>query len=257
MITAGIDVGIETVKAVVLKDAKVLARGKALSGGAKRAEAVEKVWNETLKSAGLSATDVKKVVATGQGKYDVKFANSRVVEPVADARAVRFLYPLARALIDAGADQVRAVSLDDKGDIQDVVLNQKCAAGMGIFLRAMARTLGITIDEMGKTNAVSSEDAMVGDGCCVFAELDAIAMIHNNVPRAVIIQAIDEAVATRLNSILNDKFKPEAKGTVLIGGLSKNSGVVNALKKRSGIDFSIPEQAEFAGALGAALIAAG
>jgi activator of 2-hydroxyglutaryl-CoA dehydratase len=70
-------------------------------------------------------------------------------------------------------------------------------------------------------------------------------------------QAIIEAVAVRVNSILNDKIKPPKDTTVLVGGVAKNKAVINALKRRSGIDFLIPDQAEYAGALGAALIAAG
>jgi predicted CoA-substrate-specific enzyme activase len=176
---------------------------------------------------------------------------------VADARAARYLYPAARVVLDAGADQVRVVSLDGKGNILEVVMNQKCAAGLGLFIKAMARTLGLTIEEMSKLPAEAPPPALVNDGCCVFGELDAIAMIHNNTPKADIVRAVDEAVATRINSILNDKIKPEKSATVLMGGISRNAGVIGALKRRSGINFLIPENAQFGGALGAALIAAG
>lgn len=256
MITAGIDVGIETVKAVVLKDGKILARSAASSGGIDRPKSAERVWNEALKSAGLSAADVIRVVATGQGKWDVEFANDHVVEPVADARAGRFLYPSARSVVDIGADQVRVVTLGNDGNITEVVLNQKCAAGIGIFLKSMARTLGMTLDEMSRLSSNSQVTVAVNDGCCVFTELDAIGLLDSDTPRSEIVQAIREAVAARLNSVLNDKVKPEKDTTVLIGGVTKNTGVVNALKMRSGINFLIPEQPEFAGALGAALIAA-
>jgi activator of 2-hydroxyglutaryl-CoA dehydratase len=66
-----------------------------------------------------------------------------------------------------------------------------------------------------------------------------------------------EAIAVRINSVLNDKIKPAKNTTVLVGGVSRNKAVVNALKKRSGVNFIIPEYAEYAGALGAALTAAG
>jgi predicted CoA-substrate-specific enzyme activase len=255
MITAGIDVGLEYVKAVILRDGEVIARGEGLSGGANRARSAEKVWKNMLAKTKLPAGDIDRVIATGQGKLDVRFAQDNIVEPVADARAARFLYPGAKSVVDVGADQVRVVTLGDGDAITEVVMNQKCAAGLGILLESMARTLGITLDEMGKISGASN--ATVNDGCAVFAEMDALGLLNRNVPPKEVARAVIEAVAVRLNSILNDKVRPPKDATVLVGGVSKNTAVVSALRKRSGISFIIPEHAEYAGALGAALVAAG
>jgi predicted CoA-substrate-specific enzyme activase len=257
MVTAGIDVGLEYVKAVILQDGKVIARGEGLSGGAHRAESAKKVWQDALAKVKLSPDDVGKVVATGQGKNDVDFAHDYVVEPVADARAARFLYPESKSVVDIGADQVRVVTLGNGSAIMEVVMNQKCAAGLGIFLESMARTLGMTLGEMGRLTGGPAEGIAVNDGCAVFAEMEALGLLNRNVPREEVARAVIEAVAVRLNSILNDKVRPPKEGALLVGGVSKNTAVVSALKKRSGIDFMIPEHAEYAGALGAALVAAG
>jgi predicted CoA-substrate-specific enzyme activase len=256
MITIGVDAGIENIKAVVLKDGQVLARTIGLSGGAGRGKAAEAVWHEAVELAGLTPAEIQKTVATGQGKYDVKIAADHVVEPVADARAARFLYPSARSVVDIGADQVRVMTLDDRGKITEVAMNVKCAAGLGVFLKSMARLLGMSIDEMSALPAVASQGTVASDSCCVFAELDVIALVHNNTPKPQIVQAINEAVATRINAVLNDKIPPDVNRTVLIGGVMRNAGMVSALKKRSGVNFLIPDKAQFAGALGAALIAA-
>ena len=255
MITAGIDAGIESVKAVILKDGKVIARGAGISGGAKRGRAAEQVYNEALAAAKLKPSAVDNICATGQGKGDVAFANDRITEPVADARAARFLNPRATTVVDCGADQVRVIALGQGDTITEVVMNQKCAAGLGILLRSMARTLGMTLDEMG--GLTGSPKATVNDGCVVFAEMDALGMLNRNVPTADIARAVMEAVAVRINSILNDKIKPAKDTTVLVGGVSRNAALVDTLKRRSGINFIIPEHAEYAGALGAALLAAG
>lgn len=255
MITAGIDVGIESLKAVILKDGKVLARGIGLSGGANRAKIVEQVWSEALAAARLKPADIGKVIASGQGKNDVRFADDRVVEPVADAWAARFLYPKATCVVDIGADQARVVTLGKDG-ITEVVMNQKCAAGLGILLKSIARTLGMTLEEMSGLSGNPAGGVTVNDGCAVFAEMDAFSLLNRNTPREDVARAVIEAVAVRINSILNDKIKPAKDTTVLVGGLSRNIAVVNALKRRSGINFLIPEQAEYAGALGAALMAA-
>ncbi len=256
MITAGVDVGIEATKVVILKDGKVVSTSTASSGGADRSISAEKAWQEALKSAGITASDVKKIVATGQGKYDARFAGEKVVESVADAKAANFLYPKAKAVVDLGADQVRVVNFDANGKIAEVALNQKCAAGIGIFLQSIARRLGTSVEEMSRMTGKAARKITVNDNCAVFAELDSIALAHDETPTSDIAQAIHEAMAARINSVLNDKVIPEKNSTVLVGGVARNSGIVSSLKKRSGIEFMIPEQPEFAGALGAALIAA-
>ena len=253
MITAGIDVGIENIKVVVLKDGTVIATGTARSGGSGRGRAVERTWSDVLEAAGISAKDVKEIAATGQGKGDVPFAGCRITEPLADALAARFLFPKARSIVDVGADQVRVVSLDQKGAITEVVLNQKCAAGIGTFLRTMARRLGYTMEEMGRINGNSGFQGEVNDACCVFAGLDAVNLLHYGVSRPDITRAIHRAMAVRINSVLNDKVRPARDTTVLVGGMARNPALIRALRERSGIDFMIPDQPEYAGALGAAL----
>jgi predicted CoA-substrate-specific enzyme activase len=255
MITAGIDVGIENVKAVILKDGKVLASQQASSGGVNRSSSAEKVWQEALKEAGISASDVSKVIATGQGKYDVHFATGNVVEPVADARAALWYFPSARSVLDVGADQARAMNYDTKGAVTGVVLNQKCSAGIGISFKTLARTLGMTLDEMSQVSGSSGGGASVNERCCNFAEMDTHWLIHNSTPKEDIVQARNEAAAVKINSLLNEKITLQ-KDIVLVGKVAKNAGLVKALKKRSGANFLIPKQPEFSGALGAALIAA-
>lgn len=257
MITAGVDVGVDAVKVVVLKDGKVLSRSTASSGGGDRGASAEGAFQEALKSAGIKSADVNKVVATGQGKNDVRAAVQRVVEPVAAARAARYLYPSARAVVDVGADQIRLVVMDNAGKIEEAVLNQKCAAGIGVFLRSISRRMGISLEEMSRMTGKAADQVIVNDSCAVFAGLDAVALLQDETPAQDIAQAVHEAMAARINAVLNDKVAPPKNSTVLVGGVAKNEGIVKALKKRSGIKFMISDQPEYACALGAALIAAG
>ncbi len=254
MITAGIDSGIENTKIVILEDGTVKARGVAASGGSGRARNVDALWQSTLQRAGLSPADIGKVVATGQGKWDVGQAMDRVVENLAETRAALKLFPQSNCLINAGADQARIIRFDPKGQIIEYALNQKCAAGLGLFLESQARLLEMSLEELNKP--ISGADSLaVNDQCGVYAELDVVSLIHGNIPKAKIVRAIHEAVAARLNSLANE-INPQ-KEIVFTGGLAHNLGVLQAMGKRSGIKFLIPEYPEYCGALGAAWIAAG
>jgi len=256
MITAGIDVGLENLKIVILKDGEIIAAGSAPSGGGKRGKRVAELWEALLKEAKLSRGDVNKIIATGQGKTDVGFASDKVVEAVADAHGARFLYPSATSVVDIGADQTRVVTLGEGTRVLEVVLNQKCAAGMGLFLTRMAGRLDMTLDELSGINADGNTGLRVNDTCRVFAELDALGWLNRNASREEVARAVIEMVAVRINAILNDKIKPAINSTVLFGGVSRNSALVSALRRRSGINFLIPDRAEYGCALGAAVLAA-
>jgi predicted CoA-substrate-specific enzyme activase len=257
MITAGVDVGLENIKIVILKDGKIAAKAEGLSGGTGRGQAAEKLWEEALGKAGIQASDVSKVVSTGAGKYDVAFAGDHIVEAVADARAARYYYPNATSVVDAGADQVRVVTLGEGDKIEEVVLNQKCSAGLGIMLRYMGRRLGMTLDELSALAPDAAGGRTVNDGCTVFTELDALELLNRNTPKTEVAGAVTQTVIYRLSAILKDKLLPAKETTVLIGGMTKNAAVVNGLKARSGIQFLIPEEAQYGCAVGAAAAAAG
>ena len=109
---------------------------------------------------------------------------------------------------------------------------------------------------MSRTEGNSNGVKEVNDACSVFATLDAVNLLHDGVAPSEIAQAIHRAMAVRINSVLNDKVIPGRDTTVLMGGVARNPAVIAALTERSGINFKIPEQPEYAGALGAALEAA-
>ena len=256
MITAGIDVGLEYTKIVILRDGAVVSKGIDRSGGLMRKAAIEKTWRETLQKAGLSQSVIDLTVATGQGKTDVPFADRQITEAVADAKAARYVLPDAITVADCGADQTRVVRLGKGDDIEEVVLNQKCMAGLGLLMNRTARRLEMTLDALSGLDGSATDGLAVNDGCPVFAEMDILELMNQNVPKEQIAHAVIRTAAVRMNSILNDKFTPARDKTVLFGGITKNSALVKALRDRSGIEFVIPENAEYGCALGAALVGA-
>jgi predicted CoA-substrate-specific enzyme activase len=250
MITAGIDVGLENIKIVILHDGKIAAKASGSSGGGDRNKQVEKVWQSALDMAGIDRKDVSSIIATGIGKTSAPFAGAEIVEPLADAKAAYFINSAVTTVVDAGADQTRVVALGKGDAITEVVFNQKCMAGIGLALEVVARRLNYTVEEMSSVKIVPD---MVNDGCPVFAEMDAIELLNKGATRETAMGAITEMAVVRLNSILHDKFFPDGQKTMLIGGVAKNAAVVAALKERSGIDFIIPENPEYGCALGAAV----
>ncbi|MDR1204871.1 MAG: acyl-CoA dehydratase activase [Peptococcaceae bacterium] len=255
MITAGIDMGYESVKIVLLKDGAVVGRAKGESGGAGREAAARKAWEEGLRNAGIAEGDVNRVVATGSGKYNVEFADDQITEGLSALKAIRFLCPDATAVIDAGADETLVATV--KGErIGEMAVNQKCAAGLGAFLSYMARRLELTLDEMSGLGRPGADSPAVNDGCVVFAELEALSLLNQGASPEEVAAAVTEIAAVRASSVVNDITVPAWNRVALVGGLTKNTAFVNALKVHAGMDFVIPGEAEYAGAVGAALFAA-
>ena len=258
MITAGIDMGMENVKVVILQDGNIMGRGKGLSGGAKRASAAEAALGDALKEAGLARDAIAKIVATGKGKFDLPFADACVSEPVTTAKAAKFLCPEATTAMDVGADETVVVTLGEDKDkpVLEMAINEKCAAGVGTFLKTMARRLELTQDEMGALPPKVADGAAVNDGCVVFAELDALNLLNEGVQPKEVASAVVDAAAIRACMTFNDITNQALDCVVLFGGLSKSPAFVHALKGYAKTDFVIPAESEYAGAIGAALVAA-
>jgi benzoyl-CoA reductase subunit D len=133
-----------------------------------------------------------------------------------------------------------------------MAINEKCAAGVGTLLRTMARRLELSMDEMNGLPPMAPNGPSVNDGCAVFAEIDALNLLFTGAAPKEIATALTDAAAIRVCSTVNDITNTKSSDMVLFGGLAKNKAFVAALEKYAKLDFTIPEEAEYAGAIGAA-----
>ena len=252
MITAGLDLGTQSVKVVILKDGEVVSRGKAFSGF-DPAKAAEQAFGDALKAAELSVSDVNHVTATGSGMDMAPNANSTVSMMGADAKAGVYLFPKARTIIDVGAEEARVVKCDDNGIMMDFIVNERCAAGAGTFIEAMARALEVKLEDMGPLSLKAERASPINATCVIFGESDVVTLIHRQESKPEIARAIFDAMADRVSSMVHRLgVNPDV---VLVGGVAKDVGFIASLKRKLGVEVLIPEYPEYAGALGAALVA--
>ena len=253
MITSGIDMGTQSIKVVILKDGEILSRGQAFSGF-EPTKAAEQAFMEALKKAKISRDEVEHITATGAGADMAPYSDSTISMMGADARAGAYLFPSARTVIDIGAEEARAVRFDEKGAMLNFVVNERCAAGAGTFIEAMARALEVKLEEMGPLSLKAERASPINATCVIFGESDVVTLIHRQEPKPEIARAIFDAMADRISSMVQRLgINPDV---VLIGGVAKDVGFVASLKRKLGTDLFIPKDPEFAGALGAALNAA-
>ncbi|MGD2066194.1 MAG: acyl-CoA dehydratase activase [Candidatus Bathyarchaeota archaeon] len=253
MISAGIDLGTQRVKVVILKDNEIIAKSQQFSGF-EPTKAAEKALKEALQNAKLSRTDIEHLTATGAGVNMAPSADSTVSMMGADAKAGAYYFPSARTVIDVGAEDARAVKCDERGVMMDFVVNARCAAGAGTFIEAMARALEVELEDMGALSLKAERASPINASCVIFAESDVVSLIHKDEPKTEIARAIFDAMAERVGSmVLRLGIN---KDIVLVGGVGKDEGFVASLKRRLGTEILIPEEPIYAGAVGAALVAA-
>ena len=254
MITAGIDCGAKNTKTIILKDGQIIGKAK-VPTGFDQEKAIGDSLMQAVENAGILKDAVLKIYATGSGRQRVKMADDIVNDIKAMAKGAHFFFPNARTVADIGAEEGRAVKIDETGNPVDFAMNEKCAAGAGAFIEGMARALEVTVEEMGPLCLESDKKISMNAQCVIFAESDVIEMIHSKTGKPEISKAIHDAVASRIASIVRRIGINE--DVVLVGGVGYNPGFIAALKKELKVEtIYIPDDPEYGTAVGAAILAA-
>lgn len=253
MITAGIDVGARMVKVLIRQEDKVLAATSATTGLEER-EGINQAFQAALDKAGITPDQVGKIFSTGMGAKLVDFANKNISINLADARGATFLFPTVRTVIDVGAEEGRVVTCEE-GKVTSFAVNDRCAAGAGTFIDAMSRIMEVSPSQFGEMALQTESASQISSQCTVFAESEVISLISSESTIEEIARSVVNAVAERINSLARRlNVMPDV---VLVGGMARNRGFVKALTKALELDqLLVPDEPEFIGALGAAIIAA-
>lgn len=252
MILAGIDVGAKNVKVVLMQDGNVI--GKALGVlEMEREKSINDIFDKCLMDSGLKRKDIAYIVGTGAGRKSVSFAQKDSTMVTCDALGIIKIEPTVRTLIDIGANEARAIRCDETGKVNDFAINEKCAAGSGAFIEAMARAMEISLDEFAVLSLESQRVFPINAQCAIFAESEVVSLVHEGTDRNDICKAVHDAMAGRIASMAR-RVRIE-KDVALIGGGALNKGLVESLKRDLQVDFIIPKEPMYVGALGAAILA--
>lgn len=253
MITAGCDIGSLTAKAVIMKDGKIIASDVILASAHPEKSAAD-VMKRALDKAGIRMEDINYCVGTGYGRKHIPFMNSEESEIACHARGAVWQVPTARTVVDIGGQDAKAIRVDEQGNVERYVYNDKCASGTGRFLEIIADSLDIQLDEMGDISGKAKEKLTLSNQCVVFAETEIISLVNEGKEIPDIVNALHQAVANRAASMARSILvQPDA---VMTGGVAKNSGMFGALERALGVKLHQVEDPQINGALGAALFAA-
>jgi len=259
-ITIGIDIGSGAVKSVLFRSGS--GRPEWL---AKRCERIrrrdpmtlaQEGHDGVLADAGLAAGDVDYVATTGEGE-NVKFATGHFYSMTTHARGGVYLDPEARAVVDIGALNGRAISIDERGKVLSYKMTSQCASGSGQFLENIARYLGVAVEEIGPLSQSAANPEKVSSICAVLAETDVINMVSRGIATPDILKGIHLSMASRIVKLL--KVTGVKGGTALLtGGLALDTGLLAAIREemvneKVAVNAVSHPDSIYAGAIGAAL----
>jgi len=257
----GIDAGSRATKLVAIHaDGKVVHRAR-VDQSVQPAVTAQKLFEETC-----GTMQVGGCVATGHARNMLTFADRAVTEITCHAKGCASLYPEAEAVIEIGGQDSKFIRLQ-QGRVHDFVMNDRCAAGTGRFLEVVAVRLGLSLAELQECGHSSPQPecgqecphsfpdpVSISSVCVVFAETEVIGLLATGTPPATIMRGVQRAVAMRVVAMMGDRRHLQGE-IIFTGGVAHVHGMKDALERALGRTLRIPDQPQYTGALGAALIA--
>ncbi|HTP31192.1 MAG TPA: acyl-CoA dehydratase activase [Candidatus Acidoferrales bacterium] len=173
------------------------------------------------------------------------------------ARMMSVRYPAVRTIFELGGESAKYISIGPDG-IRDYDRSGECAAGTGSFLDQQALRMQYTVEEVGSVVCTANCAARIAGRCSVFAKSDMIHAQQKGYSPAEILRGLCDAVARNFKSAIV-KGRPVEAPVALIGAVSQNEGVTNALREAFGLkpeELFVPEEYAWCGAIGTAMLEA-
>ena len=254
----GVDIGADTVKAVLVREGAVEELGRRPVQGKplqRLREILERVRGEANGSILLGLT--------GSGALQIAelLGLDSVDESNAIAAACNLLYPEARTVIEMGreAQKYLRFAWDDVAQrllLDEAGLSTKCAAGSGSFLDHMVKRLNFgSVEQFAKVANETEKPATLSGRCAVFTESDIVHLYQKGTPRERIAAGIHQAICRNYRSGIA-RGKDFEDRILFIGGVSLNPAVRRFLAQELDIPperIVVPEHSLSLGAIGAAL----
>ncbi len=172
-------------------------------------------------------------------------------------------FPKIRSVIEVGGQSSRWLLLGGERqvpsdvEILDFALNERCAAGSGMFLEQQASRLRMNMEEFSRAAAEAERGAAIAGRCSVFAKSDMIHHQQKGTPVENIAYGLCLALARNfVATILRGRESPAP--VLLTGGGFQNQGLVHAFQEVLVLgedELFLSPEPQFTPARGAALAA--
>jgi predicted CoA-substrate-specific enzyme activase len=251
MVVAGVDLGTECVKTVVVDgDGKVVGRATVPTRGYFQ-DCFQEATGNALQEAQVPAGQLAAVCVTGFAASCAPVASQAVAETLCHARGAWHTLRQEMTVVDIGGRDPKVIHVDARGGVTSSRSVRKCAVGIGTFLMFASRHLDVHPTRLMDLATSAEKPAPVGSYCSVFAEVEVIELLRKGVSAGEIALGCMHSIADRILE-MDQLVSP----VYVTGGVCEYfPGVVKALAERSSLAVEVLPEPILAGALGAALFA--
>jgi predicted CoA-substrate-specific enzyme activase len=246
---AGIDVGTECVKAIVIaEDGEIVGRAILPSHGSFQ-DCAHEVLTAALDEAQVAQEDLSQLCGTGFGASTLPGVTMTLCESTCHARGAFHHFPQAMTVIDIGGRDPRVIRVDENGHSIYSRSARRCAMGIGSFLIFASRHLDVHPTRLEELAATAESPAPIGSYCSIFAGTEILEKIRDGVSRPEIALGCMHSIAERILEI--GGFE---EPMVVTGGVPEYfPGVLRILASITKMSVQAIPEPITAGALGAAL----
>lgn len=233
----GIDVGSTTVKVVIIDgDGTIIRHDGYLRHYACQKESVGQLLRKALSA--YPETRFRAAVCGSGGKPLAEAMQIAFIqEVVANAQAVKALYPQVRTAIELGGQDAKVVFfyLDQATGqllVSDMRMNGSCAGGTGAFIDEVATLLNVRLEEFEQLATKGRTVYDISGRCGVFAKTDIQPLLQQGVAREDIALSAFHAIAKQTIGGLSQGLALKAPILFDGGPLSFNATLVRVFAER-------------------------
>lgn len=249
-ISVGIDIGSVASKAAAYDGQEIIALAMRPTGWSPR-EVGQELLDEILEKTGLEREQIHAIVGTGYGRVSLPFVDKRITEISCHGRGAFYLDKSIRTVIDIGGQDSKIIKINEKGQVLDFLMNDKCAAGTGRFLQVMANALEVDVSELSNL-ARGSQAAKISSMCTVFAESEVVSLIGEGTDKSSIAHGLLNSVAEKIYALAG---RLGVEGQVYFsGGVSKSELLREILEEKLNKEILHSQDSQYVGAIGGAVL---
>lgn len=196
--------------------------------------------------------DINYSCATGYGRKH--FPDAEIIKTEINCAAVGGAnsHKGAKTIIDIGGEDIKVIRCDEKGNVENFYLNDKCAAGTGSFITEISERAEVEISEMSDLASKSNFKKEINSFCTVFAKTEIMGWLFDGVAKEDIARGIYISIANRVSKLRVDLSVP----VYLVGGVAAyHPFLKNLLEEKFQQEVKIIEKPIYVVSFGAALIA--
>jgi len=259
-LTAGIDSGSTTTKAVIMKDNEIIGTGWVPT--IRVLESAVEALELAMKEAGVTRDDIQALGVTGYGRFLLgdEFKADLVQEEITvNSKGAVYLAGKQQGpatVIDIGGMDNKAIAVQD-GIPGMFTMGGICAGASGRFLDMTSKRLGVDITELGALAVKGMQEHVEMNSYCIVFGIQSLV---NSLAKG---SNPEDVAAAACYSVVEQVFEQQLQEVevneplIMVGGSSLIEGVPKAMKELLKIDVLVPPYAQYIGAVGAALLVSG